>query len=212
MFSKYAWVVPLKDKKSATITNAFQKILDSSKRKLNKILVDQSNGFYSNVFLKKNISMYSTHNERKSVVAKRFIRTLKNKTYQHMTAISKNVYFDVLDDIADESNDTYYKIIKMKPVDVGDDSFAEYNEESNEKDPKFKVDDHVRISKFKNVFAKGYIPNWSEEISIIRKIKNTVPWAYLISNLNGEEIVGSFFEKKLQKTNQKEFRIEKIIE
>ena len=156
--------------------------------------------------------MYSTHNERKSVVAKRFFRTLKYKIYQHMTAISKNVYFDILDDIADEYNDTYHKIIKIKPVDVGDDSFAEYNEESNEKDPKFKVDDHVRISKFKNVFAKGYTPNWSEEISIIRKIKNTVPWACFISNLMGEEIVGSSFEKELQKTNQKEFRIEKVIE
>ena len=99
----------------------------------------------------------------------------------------------------------------MKPVDVKDDSFAKYNEESNEKDPKFKVGDHVRISKFKNAFAKGYIPNWSEEIFVVKKIKNTVPWSYVISDLNGEEIVGSFYEKKLQKTNQKEFKIEKAI-
>ena len=99
----------------------------------------------------------------------------------------------------------------MKPVDVGDDSFAEYYKESNEKNPKFKVGDYVRISKFKNVFAKGYTPNWSEEIFIIKKIKNTVPWAYVISDLNGEEIVGGFYEKELQKTNQKEFRIEKVI-
>ena len=80
----------------------------------------------------------------------------------------------------------------MKPIDVGDESFAEYNEESNEKDPKFKVGDNVRISKFENVFAKGYTSNWSEEIFIIKKIKNTVPWTYVISHLNGEEIVGSF--------------------
>ena len=103
--------------------------------------------------------MYSTCNEGKSVVAERFIRTLKNRIYKHMVAISKNVYFDVLDDIVDEYNNKYHKTIKMKPIGVGDDSFAEYNEESNEKDPKFKVDDHVRISKFKNVFAKGYTPN-----------------------------------------------------
>ena len=76
-----------------------------------------------------------------------------------MTAISKNIYFDVLNDIADECNNTYHKTIKMKAVDVGDDFFAKYNEESNEKDPKFKVGDHVRISKFKNIFAKGYAPN-----------------------------------------------------
>ena len=147
--------------------------------------------------------MYSTYNEGKSVVVERFIGTLKNKIYKHMTAISKNVYFDVLDDIVDEYNNTYHKTIKMKPVDVGDDSFAKYNEESNEKDPKFKAGDHVRISKFKNVFAKGYTPNWSEKILIIKKIKNTVPWTYVISGSNGEEIVGSFYEKELQKTNQK---------
>ena len=155
--------------------------------------------------------MYSTYNEGKSVGAERFIKTLKNKIYKYMTAISENVYFDVLDDIVDEYNNTYHKTVKMKPLDVGDDSFAEYNEESNKKDPKFKVGDHVRISKFKNVFAKGYTPIWNEEIFIVKKIKNTIPWTYVISNLNGEEIVGSFYEKELQKTNQKEFRIEKVI-
>ena len=99
--------------------------------------------------------MYSTHNEGKSVVAERFIRTLKNKMYKHMTAISNNVYFDVLDDIVEEYNNTYHKTIKMKPIDGKDDSFAEYNEESNEKNPKFKIGDYVRISKFKNISAKG---------------------------------------------------------
>ena len=119
--------------------------------------------------------MYSTCNEGKSVVAERFIKTLKNKIYKHMTAISENVYFDVLDDIVDEYNNTYYKAIKMKPVDVGNDSFAEskgfpeYHEKSNKKDPKFKVGDHVRISKFKNVFAKGYTPNWRQKIFLLKK-------------------------------------------
>ena len=139
--------------------------------------------------------MYSAHNEGKSVVAERFIRTLKNKIYKHMTAISKNVYFNVLNDIVDEYNNTYHKIIKMKPTDVRSDSFAEYNEESNEKDPKFKIGDHVRISKYMNIFAKGYAPNWSEDIFVVKKIKNTVPWTYVISDLIGEEIVGSFYEK-----------------
>ena len=152
--------------------------------------------------------MYSTYNEGKSVVAERFIRTLRNKIYKHMKAIDKNVYFDVLDDTVDQYNNTYHKSIKMKPVDVGDDSFAEYNEKSNEKDPKFKVGDHVRISKFKNVFAKKYTTNWSEEL---KKIKNSVSWTYVICDLNGGEIVGSFYEKELQKTNQNEFRIKKVI-
>ena len=214
LFSKYAWVVPLKDKKGVSLVNAFQKILDSSKRKPNKIWVDQGSEFYNNVFKKllkdNDISMYSAYIEGTSV-AERFIITLKNQIYKHLTAISKNVYFDVLDDVIDEYNNTYHKTIKMKPIDVGDDSFAEYNEKSNEKDPKFKVVDHVRISKFKNVFAKGYTPNWSEEIFIIKKIKITVLWTYVISDLNGEEIVGGFYEKELQKTNPKEFRIEKVI-
>ena len=87
-----------------------------------------------------------------------------------MITISKNVHFDVLNDIVDKYNNTYHRTIKMKPIDVRDDSFAQYNEESNEKDPKFKVGDHVRISKYINVLAKGYTPNWSEEIFIIKRI------------------------------------------
>ena len=146
-----------------SIVNAFQKNLYSSKGKPSKIWVDQGSESYNNSFKKwlkdNDISMYSTYKEGNSVVAEKFIRTLKNKIYKHMIAISKNVYFDVSDDIVDEYNNTYHKTIKMKPIDVGDDSFVEYNEESNEKDPKFKVGDHVRISKFKNVFAKGYTPN-----------------------------------------------------
>ena len=103
--------------------------------------------------------MYSTHNEGKSVVAERFMRTLKNRINKHMTAISKNVYNDILGDIVDEYNNRYHRTIKMKPINVGDDSFAKYNEESNEKDLKFKVGDHVIISKYKNIFARGYTPN-----------------------------------------------------
>ena len=155
--------------------------------------------------------MYSTYNEGKSVVAERFIRTLKNKIFKHMTAISKNIYFDALDNIVNEYNNIVHRTIKMKPTDVTDDFYAEYNEYSNKQDPKFKVGDHVRISKYENIFAKGYTPNWSEEVFIINKIKNTVPWTYVISDLNGEEITGSFYEKELQKTNQEEFRIEKIL-
>ena len=115
--------------------------------------------------------MYSTHNEEKSVVAERFIKTLKNKIYKHMTAISRSVYYDVLDDIVKKYNNMWHSTIKMKPKDVKDNNFTEYLEESNEKDPKFKIGDHVRISKYKNIFAKGYAPNWSENIFIVNKVK-----------------------------------------
>ena len=118
--------------------------------------------------------MYSTCNERKSVVAERFIRTLKSKIFKHMTAVSKNVYYNVFDNIVNKYNNTVHRSIKMKPIDVTSDSYAEYNEDFNKKDPKFKVGDNVRISKYKNIFAKGYTPNWSEEVFVINKIKNTV--------------------------------------
>ena len=115
--------------------------------------------------------MYSTFNEGKSVVAERFIRTLKSRIFKHMTAVSKNVYFNVLDDIVNKYNNTVYRTIKMKPIDVTGDSSAEYNEDFNKKDPKFKVSDHVRVSKHKNIFAKGYTPNWLEEVFVVDKIK-----------------------------------------
>ena len=214
LFSKYAWVIPIKYKKGASIVNAFKKII-SERRKPNKIRIDQGSEFYNisfTDFLKiNNIEMYSTFNDGKSVVAERFIRTLKNKIYKHLTAISKNIYLDALDDIVNKYNNTVHRTIKRKPIDVTDDSFAEYNEESNKEDPKFKVGDHVRISKYKNIFAKGYAPNWSEEVFVINKINNAVPWTYAISDLNGEEITGRFYEKERQSTNQQKFRIEKII-
>ena len=99
----------------------------------------------------------------------------------------------------------------MKPKDVSDSVLVEYAEESNRKDSKFRVGDNVTISKYKNIFAKGYTPNWSEEVFVVSKIQNIVPWIYLINDLNCEEIKGSICEKELQTTDQKEFRIEKMI-
>ena len=150
--------------------------------------------------------MYSTNNEGKSVIPERFIRALKNEIYKYITSISNNVYIDKLDDIVKEYNDKYHTSIKMKPVDVTDNAYIDFEKEINNKDPKFKVGDYVRISKYKNIFAKVYMPNWSEEIFIIKKIKNTVPWTYVINDLNGEEIIGTFYEKELQGTRQNEFR------
>ena len=103
--------------------------------------------------------MYPTHNERKSITAERFIRTLKNKIYKHMTAVSEIVYIDKLDDIVHEYNNAYHRTIKMKPIEVKDNTYIDSIKEVNDKDPKFKVGDHVRISKYKNIFAKGYTPN-----------------------------------------------------
>ena len=150
LFSKYAWAIPIKDKKGTSIVNAFKNII-SKEKKPNKIWVHQGSEFYNNSFKEflkiNNTEMYSRYNEGKSVVAERFIRTLKNKIFKHMRAISKNVYFDVLDDVVNKYNNAVYKTIKMKPIDVTDDSYAEDNENFNKKDLKFKVGDNVRISK-----------------------------------------------------------------
>ena len=110
-----------------------------------------------------------------------------------MTAVSKNVYFDALDHIVNIYNNTVHRIMKMKPVDITSDSYAECNEDSNVTKPKFKVADHVRISIYKNIFAVGYTQNWSEEAFVVSKIKDTVPWTYVISDLNGEKIAGNFY-------------------
>ena len=204
MYSKYAFVIPLKDKRGISVTNGFSKIIKQSGIKPNKIWVDQGSEFYNQDFKKwlssNDISMYSTYNESKSVVAERFIRTLKNKLYKHMTAIGKNVYYDVLDDVANKYNNTKHSTIKMKPKDVGNNNKRVYNDEHNEKDSRFKIGDKVRISKFKNIFAKEYTPNWSREIFIINKINDTVPYTYNLKDLNGEEIIGSFYDRELQKT------------
>ena len=196
LYSKYAFVIPLKDKKEISIVNAFNKIIKQSNRKPNKTWVDQGGAFYNHVFQKwlsdNDIIMYSTYNEGKSVVAERFIRTLKNKLYKHMTATGKNVYYDVLDDVVNEYNNTKH---------VGDNNKRVYVDEHNEKDSRFKVGDRVRISRFKNIFAKGYDPNWSKEIFIVDKINDTVPYTYNLKDLNDEEIIGSFYNKELQKIN-----------
>ena len=193
IYSKYAKVIPLKDKKRITITNAFQKNLNentsqNSKHKPNKIRVDKGTEFYNRSmksFLQSNdIEMYSTHNEGKSVIAERFIRTLKNKLYKYMTSVSKTVYIDKLDDIVSKYNYTYPSTIKMKPIDVRSKTYIDSSKEINNKDPKFKIGDKVRILKYKNIFAKSYTSKRSEEVFRIKKVKNSVPWTYVINDLN----------------------------
>ena len=151
--------------------------------------------------------MCSIHNEGQSVVAEIFIRTLKN----NMTSRPKNVYIDTLDDTVNKYNSTYHRTIKMKPVNVKSSIYADFNKESNKEGHKFKVHDNVRISKYKNIFAKDYVPNGSEDVFVIKKCKNIVLWTYVVNILNGENIAWTFYKKELQKTNQREHRVEKAI-
>ena len=167
LYSKYAFVIPLKDKKGISIVNAFNKIIKQSGKKTNKIWVDQGVEFYNNVFKKwlsdNDVIMYSTYNEGISVVAERFIRTLKNKLYKHMAANGKHVYYDVLDDVVNKYNNTKHSTIKMKPIAVGDmtkSSSLEHNnkrvyvDEHNEKDSRFKVG-YRKIYMLKDILLLG---------------------------------------------------------
>ena len=201
IYSKDGWVIPSKDWKGIRITYAFQKILDESSWKLNKTWVDKGsevNNRLMKSWLEKNaIEIYSWLNEGKFVIAERFIRNLKSKICKCMTSISKNVDIDKIDDIVNKFNNTYHATINMKPVDIKSNIYIDSSKQINNKNAKFKIDDTVRISKYKNIFAKSYTPNWSEEVFMIKKVKYNVLWAYIISNLNGEEIV-----EALQKINK----------
>ena len=125
--------------------------------------------------------------------------------------MKKNVYIDKLDDIVNKYKNTYYSTIKINPVDVKSSIYISSSKEINEKYPKFKIGDIFRISKFKSIFGKVYTPNWSEDVFVIKKVKKILYRGHVINDINGEEIVGTFYEKELQKANQKEFRIEKVI-
>ena len=129
-----------------------------------------------------------------------------------MTSISKIVYIDKLNDIVNKYNNTCHSTIKMKCVNVKSNTYIGSSKEINDKYPKFKIGNIVRISKYKNLFANVYVPNWSEGVFVIEKVKRTVPWTYFISDLKGEETVRTFYEEELQKTNQKQCRAEKVKE
>ena len=200
-------VVPLKDKKSVNIVNAFQNILDDSKRKPNKILVDKGSEFYNRSmksWLEKNdIEMYSTHNEGKSDVAERFIITLKTKIYKYMTSILKNVYIDKLHDIVDEYNNTYHKTIKMKPVDVKSSNYFECNVNSNDKDSKFQVGHNVRISKYKKFLLKDIPQNGLKIFLWLKKLKTLFHWHISLVVLMVKKLLEHFMKKNFKKQIKK---------
>ena len=217
VFSKYGWLIPLKDKTGKSVASALKTIF--KERKPEMMWVDKGKEFY-NKDVKELIELYSTENEEKSSVVERWIRTMKEKMWKYFTTNSTNVYINVLPDLVREYNNTRHSSIKMSPV--------EASEKKNEFkvwktlypnrldildiNPKFSVGDKVRISKKKELFEKGYTTRWTEEIFTITKIKRTSQVTYKIADLNGEEIDGTFYEPELQKTSQQLFRIEKVIE
>ena len=222
VFSKYGWIVPLKDKKAETVALAFTKIFKEGR--IPKLLwTDKGSEFYNRhmkaLLDKYNIKLYSTENEEKSSVVERWNRTMKNKMWKQFTAKNTTQYLGILPKILEIYNNTYHRSIKMTPKQAsmkkneGKVYLNLYGDmKISKRKPKFKVGDKVRISKYKRkIFDKGYTPNWTEEIFIIVKIKPTKPYTYEIKDLNEEEIKGSFYEQELQKAKQEIFRIEKIL-
>ena len=215
VFSKFAWSVPIKDKTGRSITDAFKLIVKASGRKPNKLWVDRE---FRSWLDDNNIEMYSIYNEGKAVVVERFNRTLKEWMWKYFSANNTRKYLDMLDGLLQLYNTKTHTAIKMTPI--------EASQSKNEKKvyhylypdlpvsvgkAKYKVGDEVRITKKKGKFEKGYTPRWTEEIFEVYMVQNTNPITYLIKDLNGDKIDGSFYEEELQKTSQKVFRIEKIL-
>jgi hypothetical protein len=217
IFSKYGWIVPLKNKTGAAVASAFEKIFREG-RKPDKLWVDKGKEFYNKDVKSLGVELYSTENEEKSCVVERWNRTMKEKMFKYFSANSTRRYIDILGDLVDNYNNTRHSSIKMTPLAASDkknESIVFMNlygsKPVEHMKPKFAVGDKVRITKKKKEFEKGYTPRWTEEIFTISAVQYTDPITYKITDMNGEEIQGTFYEQELQKTSQEIFRIEKII-
>ena len=217
IFSKYGWIVPLKNKKGKTVAEALKNIFE--KRKPEKLWTDKGTEF-KNKDVKKLIEIYSTENEEKSSIVERWIRTMKEKMWKYFTDNKTYTYMDVLPDLVEDYNNTVHSSIKMTPIEASKkkneltvwrnlypDRYKIYD-----LTPKFSVGDKVRITKKKKVFEKGYTTRWREEIFTIKEIQNTNPITYKLEDLKKEEIKGTFYEPELQKMKQQVFRIEEVLE
>ena len=222
VFSKYGWIVPLKDKKGETVAEAFKKIFKES-RKPQYLWTDKGKEYYNKhvkeLLDKNKITLYSTENEEKSSVCERWNRTIKTQMWKQFTIQGNTMYLDMLPKILKYYNNTKHSSIKMTPIEASKKKnegvvyFNLYGDmETLKQKPKFKIGDTVRISKYKRkVFDKGYTPNWSEEVFTVDKIQYTNPITYKLKDLRGEDIKGSFYELELLEAEQDVFRIDKII-
>ena len=222
VFSKYGWIVPLKDKKGETVAEALKTILKEG-RKPEYLWTDKGKEFYNkhrkDLLDNNKIALYSTENEEKSSVCERWNRTIKTKMWKQFTIQGNTQYLDMLPKLVKEYNNTKHSSIKMTPVEASKKKneglvyFNLYGDmETSKQKPKFKIGGKVRISKYKRkVFDKGYTENWSEELFTVDKIQYTNPITYKLKDLNDEEIKGSFYEPELLKAKQEVFRIDKVI-
>lgn len=223
VFSKFSWVVPLKTKSACSVLTGMKQIHEDGRRP-RKLQTDMGTEFTNarmqNYLKGEGIEYFFTQNQDiKASLIERFWRTLKGKMYRYFTHNQTKKYIDILPDIVHSYNHTLHRSIKMPPAEVKACNEEKvwmvlYGEDDVDfRGPRYKTGNYVRISKFKGKFEKGYVPNWSREIFIIRKIKNTHPVTYSLEDQNGEHLKGSFYEEELQLVNNipEEFKIEKII-
>jgi len=218
VFSKYGWMLPLKDKTGKSVADAFKEIFKKSKRKPEKLWTDKGREFYNKHVKELGVELYSTENAEKSLVAERWNGTMKEKMFKYFTANNTNKYIDVLDDFVERYNNTRHSSIKMTPVEASKKEnevrFYRNLYQEFERRPihaKFKTGDKVQILKKIGLFEKGFTPNWTEEVFTVSKFQRTDPITYKMTDYNDEEVQGTFYEQELQKTSQDVFRIEKVV-
>ena len=223
VFSKYAWSIPLKDKKGPTVVEAFKQIVRQSDRIPKHIWVDEGKEFYNkhmNDWLQENIiTRYSTHGEHKSAVVERFNRTLKEKMWKRFTSENTRRWIDKLDTLLHEYNNRFHSTIGMTPTEASlKENEVKVIQNTLDKTrvviktkPKYKAGDKVRISRIKGIFEKGYLPNWSEEVFTVDQVQKTIPVTYIVKDSLDEILKGSFYNEELQKTKQEVYRVEKVI-
>ena len=218
VFSKYGWMLLLKDKTGKSVADALKEIFKKSKRKPEKLSTDKGRELYNKHEKDLGVEFYSTENEEKSSVVERWNRTMKEKMFKYFTANNTNKYIDVLDDFVERYKNTRHSSIKMSPVEASKKEnevrvyrnlYQEFERRSIH--AKFKTGDKVRILKKKGLFEKGFTPNWTEEVFTVSKIQRTNPVTYKITDYNDEEVQGTFYEQVLQKTSQEIYRIEKVV-
>ena len=219
VFSKYGWMIPLKQKTGKEVSSAFEKIMKESGRKPEKVWCDKGTEFY-NQNVKKLFELYSTENEEKSCVVERFNRTIKTRMFKFFTANNARRYIDVIEKIVEQYNNSKHSTVKMSPINASkkeNESIVFHRLNSTPQirldlKPKFSIGDKVRISKKKRTFEKGYFPNWTEELFTISTVQHTDPITYKIVDTKNEEVKGTFYEPELQKSSQEVYQFEKIVQ
>jgi hypothetical protein len=224
VFSKHAWVVPLKKKDARTVTEAFESLLASAGRKPQKLQTDKGKEFVNAVFQsalrRQNVAFYVGQNEDiKASVAERFNRTLKTKMWKYFTHRNTFRYVDVLRDMVRSYNRSYHRTIGRSPASVKPEHEAAirermYGPEPPKSEPKLKVGDRVRIGKTRRAFDKGYLPNWTEEIFTISEALSTRPPTYRLKDYDDEQIEGTFYDREIQLVTKTDdvYKIEKILD